>query len=241
MWDVLREDGSGNQVRVARHQTRVSALAQVLTFESGVPQTRMYWVDGPPGPQLATNRDLYLHLLRIGKDARAAAWSLSALLRSLWKVGSALRDTARLEPDQVAALFSAAAGSPPPAFDPAWSGKDLSLSGDPATQADWEKVLLSQIADLEDFVVHPAAPVHGVSPAPRPYGSGPRAVPARWRNFDPAAYLECAVAGAFGGWDVADGSRVPRDGGPSASPVRQLGLVSWFELSRLLACGQLFE
>ncbi|MDX6740486.1 hypothetical protein [Actinocorallia sp. A-T 12471] len=240
MWDVLRQDDNGNQVRVARHQSRVSALAQVLTFESGVPHKQMYWVDGPEEPQLATNRDMYLHLLRIGRDARAASWSLSALLRSLWKVGSALRHEHGLEADQVGALFTAAAGSPPPPFDPAWSAKDLTFDGDPFIQADWEKVLLSQIADLEDFVTSPAQYVDGVAPAPRPPGSGPRATPARWRNFDPAAYLECAVAGTFGGWDVADGSRVPRDGGPSASPVRELGEIPWLELSRLLVCGQIF-
>jgi hypothetical protein len=28
-----------------------------------------------------------------------------------------------------------------------------------------------------------------------------RATDSRWYNFDPATYLECGLAGTFGGWD----------------------------------------
>ncbi|WP_245623168.1 hypothetical protein [Spirillospora albida] len=197
-------------------------------------------------PSVRTNRDLYLHFLRLGREVRAASWSLSAFLRALWKAAAPLGDRADLRPDDVAALFAAAAGTAPPPYDPAWSGKDLSLSGAPEGFADWERVVLSQLADLEDFLAHPPGPDarFGVD-APRPPGSGPRATPARWYNFDPATYLECAAAGGLGGWDAADGARVPLPAAPGSppvrSPVRELTTMTWGDLARLAVCGQMYE
>ncbi|GAB3688450.1 hypothetical protein GCM10027589_56400 [Actinocorallia lasiicapitis] len=239
VWDVMRQDDNGNQVRVASHRTRVSALAHVLVFESGVQHKQTYWVDGSDAPQLTTNRDLYLAGLKVGRDARAASWSLSAFLRSLWKVSAGLRSRTELTLDDLGALLSAAGSTPPPSYDSAWTAKDLSLEGAPQSYADWEHVLLAQIADLEDFIT--AAPAadraEGIA-APRPEGTGERATPALWRNFDPAAYVECAIAGALGGWDAADGARRPKDGAPGKSPVREITEVSWTDASRLLVCGQ---
>ncbi|MFC6936564.1 hypothetical protein ACFQHO_44080 [Actinomadura yumaensis] len=157
-WDVMRQDDIGNEFHVASHDTRIGALAQVLVLESGAPHKQTYWIDGPPGPVVRTNRDLYLHFLHIGQEARAASWSLSAFLRALWKVSGPLRDRGELDPDDVAAMFSAAATTPPAEFDAGWRAKDLSLPGDePEGYADWERVILSQLADLEDFVAAPRA------------------------------------------------------------------------------------
>ncbi|GAA3206719.1 hypothetical protein [Actinocorallia longicatena] len=238
-WDVMRQDDNGNQVRVASHQTRVSALSHVLVFESGVQHKQTYWVDGPDDPQLTTNRDLYLTVLKIGRDARAASWSLSAFLRSMWKVSSGLRARPHLTLDDVGALFSAAGSTPPPSYDEAWTTKDLDLTGAPRSYADWERVLLSQIADLEDFVARPPVRDDGDGvQAPRPEGTGRRATPALWRNFDSAAFVECAIAGAFGGWSASDGARLPKDDGPRQSPVRDIPEIPWLELARMLVCGQ---
>ncbi|TDC53335.1 hypothetical protein E1281_17940, partial [Actinomadura sp. KC345] len=158
-WDVMRQDDLGNTFHVAAHDSRVSALAQILVLESDVPHGPAYRVEGPPGPAVRTNRDLYLVFLHLGQEARAASWSLSAFLRALWKVSAPLAARPRLEPDDVAAMFSAASTTPPAAFDPAWSAKDLSLPGaEPDGYADWERVLLSQIADLEDFLTAPPGP-----------------------------------------------------------------------------------
>ena len=244
-WDVMRQGDSGDQDRVSSHDSRIGALAHVMVMESGVPHKQMYWVAGPPGPAIHTNRDLYLHFLRLGRQAKAASWSLSAFLRGLWKVSVPLRERPALEPDEVAAMFSAAATTSPPPFDPSWTTADFTLAGTaPAGPADWERVVLSQIADLEDFTTFPPGGLarFGVS-APRPPGTGSRATPQRWLNFDPAAYLECAVAGSLGGWHPADGSRVPLPG-PVAlppSPIRELGPLDWAALCRLAACGQLYE
>lgn len=246
-WDVMRQDDIGNEFHVAAHDTRIGALAQVLVLESGAPDGQRYRVDGPPGPVVRTNRDLYLHFLHIGQEARAASWSLSAFLRALWKVSGPLRDRGELDPDDVAAMFSAAATTPPAEFDAGWRAKDLSLPGDePEGYADWERVVLSQLADLEDFVAAPPGPQarFGVE-APRPPGTGRRATPALWYNFDPATYLECAVAGSLGGWDAADGARVPLPPAPGEPPsrsyVRTVTTMSWADLARIAVCGQMYE
>nr|BFE38283.1 hypothetical protein GCM10010200_105340 [Actinomadura rugatobispora] len=246
-WDVMRQDDNGNQVHMASHDSRISALAQVLAMESGVPHKQTYWVAGPSSPTVRTNRELYLHFLQLGQEARAASWSLSAFLRALWKVSGPLSRRERLQSDDVAAMFSAAAAVPPADYRPAWSTRDLSLPGDePAGYADWERVILSQLADLEDFLAHPPGPQarFGVD-APRPPGTGRRATPRRWYNFDPATYLECAVAGSLGGWDAGDGARVPlpaADGAPPArSYVREITTMTWGDLARIAVCGQMYE
>ncbi|WP_019633436.1 hypothetical protein [Actinomadura atramentaria] len=242
-WDVMRQDDLGNEFHVSSHDSRVAALAQVMVMESGVPHRQSYWVQGPFLPSVRTNRDLYLHVLRVGRDTRAGAWSLSAFLRALWKVSLPLRDRAELEADDVGALFSAAAAVSPAPYDAGWGTADLRLSGPaPVGHRDWERVLLAQIADLEDFVAAPPGPrARFGADAPRPPGSGARPTPRRWCNFDPATYLECAVAGGVGGWDVSDGARVPAGGGPTRSSVRPLTTVTWADLARLMVCGQTYE
>ncbi|QXJ26186.1 hypothetical protein AGRA3207_007804 [Actinomadura graeca] len=246
-WDVMRQDGAGTTSRVTAHDSRVSALAHVLVLEGDAPHGRPYWVEGPAGPAVRTNRDLYLHFLHLGQEARAASWSLSAFLRALWKVSAPLSGRAELEPDDVAAMFTAASATPPAAFDPAWRAKDLSLpGGGPEGYADWERVVLSQLADLEDFLAAPPGPqARFGADAPRPDGAGRRATPPRWLNFDPATYLECAVAGSLGGWDAADGARVPLPAGPGETParsyVRAITTMTWGDLARIAVCGQMYE
>jgi hypothetical protein len=67
----------------------------------------------------------------------------------------------------------------------------------------------------------------------------------RWLNFEPAIYLECAAAGHLGGWDVADGTRVPlpaRDGRTlTRSPLRQITAIGWADLVHMAVCGQTYE
>ncbi|OLT22907.1 hypothetical protein BJF79_46125 [Actinomadura sp. CNU-125] len=216
----MRQDDGGNRVRMAAHDSRVSALAHVLAMESGVRHKQTYWVDGPAGPAVRTNRDLYLVFLHLGQDARAASWSLSAFLRALWKVSVPLRDREFLEPDDVAAMFAAAATVAPAPFDPAWSGKDLALPGpEPGGYADWERVVLSQLADLEDFLAAPPGPRarFGVD-APRPPGSGrPRRRPSGGTTSTPPPTSSARSPGA----SAAGTPRTARRSRCRPGPVRR--------------------
>jgi hypothetical protein len=244
VWDVMRQGDNGDEVRMSAHDSRVEALARVLVMESGVAHKQTYWVCGPPGPALRTDRDLYLHFLRLSHEARSGSWTLSGYLRGLWKVSAPLRLRAELELDDVAAMFSAAAATAPPPFDPAWTVADLALPGPaPAGYAHWERVVLSQLADLEDFVRHPPGSYDRFGRnAPRPVGGGTRATPARWLNFDPAAYLERAVAGSHRG--SAGAQRTPPTADETTAPppgVPAVPTLTWADLTRIAVCGQTYE
>jgi hypothetical protein len=238
-WDVMRQGDNGDQALVSTYDSRVGALTRVLVMQSGVAHKQSYWVEGPAEPVLTTNRDLYLHLLRLGRRARGDSWSLSAFLRGLRHVGESVQDRGELTLDDVAAMFDAALTVAPPAYDPSWSSADLALpGGTPVDHADWDRVIRSQLADLEDLA---ARPTGGRGKVEVSRSGGPRATPRRWCNTEVAAYLECAVAGSLGGWDAADGARVALPGGPPASPVRAVTPLSWEGMARLAVCGQLYE
>jgi hypothetical protein len=144
-------------------------------------------------------------------------------------------------------MFTAAAATPPPPYDPRWSTYDLSLPGgrEPEGHPDWERVILSQLADLEDFAANPRARTRSGVDAPRPAGGRRRATPARWLNFDPASYLECAVVGSLGDRNARDGARVPSRAGRATlvtrCEVRPITTMSWSDLARIAVYGQMYE
>lgn len=248
VWEVWRQDDGGNRYRMGVHHDRVEALARVLALEAGPVHKQMYWVDGPPGPACGTNRDLYTRLVGAGGDMNIAGRTLEEFLRAWWLVSRPVAARARLELDMVAAMVTAAATIQPPPLRPAWRTTSYGLAHDPVTYADWEQVVLSQIADLADFAdagpLDPQA-YFGIDAA-RPPGSV-RATSSRWYNFDPQGYLECGMAGSLGGWDEADGLRIPLPGpviaaAPEPKPgERPLNTLSWADLADLSICGQIYE
>ncbi|MEM8534122.1 MAG: hypothetical protein AAGF95_24965, partial [Chloroflexota bacterium] len=80
----------------------------------------------------------------------------------------------------------------------------------------------------------------------------------RWYNFDSVGYLECAMAGTFGGWEPGDTSGrefVPgtvavladdgsiQDANSEDIPRdhHEISTVSWEELKDFIICGQIYE
>jgi len=251
-WQVWRQDDNGNQYMVESFPDRIGALSRVLVFEAGHPHKQLYWVSGPPGPALGTNRELYLELVRLGDLMRGSGRGLSEFLRAWWWVSRPLAGKAKLDPDSVAAMVCAAATTEPPPLDPAWRTAVYAHPDEPVSHSGWERIVLSQIADLADFAADfaDAGPLDehayfGVD-APRPPGCQ-RATPGRWYNFDPKTYLECAMAGTLGGWDDDDGIRTPLPGphlplkGGSEPGEQTLAEVSWADLADLAICGQIYE
>ncbi|MGI8331268.1 hypothetical protein ACRYCC_14985 [Actinomadura scrupuli] len=251
VWDVMRQGDNGDEVRMSGHDSRVDALARVLVMESGVVHKQTYWVSGPPGPALRDEHDLRLYLQRLGHEARSGSWTLSGYLRGLWKVSAPLRHRAELPLDEVAAMFGAAAVTTPPPPDPGWSAAGLALPGHvPAGYPGWERVIKSQVADLEDFAGHPPGE-HGRSgtDAPRPAGGGTRATPARWLSLDAADYLERAAAGSRR--DPGDDRTPPPQvtiARPAVPPVTGAPVtratamrLTWDDLARMAVCGQTGE
>jgi hypothetical protein len=79
-----------------------------------------------------------------------------------------------------------------------------------------------------------------------------------WYNFDPRGYLECAMAGSFGGWEPDDDTGRQYVSGPVAvlaedgsiqsaspedlhDPVYQIHVVTWEQFKDFMICGQIYE
>jgi len=241
-WAVWRTDDNGARFEVSTHRDRVLALAQVMLFESGHPHKQLYEVVGDRQPVVVTNRDLYLRLVALGEELAGRA--LLDYLCGLWAVSRPLADRDHLDGDLLAAMLLAAAKVRPVRPEPAWRVADLSVDGDYAGFGDFTKVVCTQIVDLLAFEETPPGPyaAFGVDAPPRLDGG--RATVEHWCNFDPATYLECAVAGAFGGWDPADGRRVSvteAATGHAGDVVRPLGPISWGDIGAFLEYGQSYE
>ncbi|GAA0966203.1 hypothetical protein GCM10009555_007460 [Acrocarpospora macrocephala] len=247
VWEIWQGEDRGRD-RISVHHDRVEALAGMLALQARSVDGSLYRVDGPPDPLCRTNRDLYSRLVGVGEDMKAAGRTLDEFLRAWWLVSWPMAGLRGLELDVVAAMVTAAAVIDPPARRPVWRTTSYDLAREPASYADWEQVVLSQIADLADFA--DAGPLDeyaffGVD-VPRPWGVV-RATGVRWYNFDPRTYLECGMAGSIGGWDEADGFRkaVP---GPVISLTsepepgeRPLNTLTWADLAELAICGQEYE
>ncbi|WP_166355615.1 hypothetical protein [Phytoactinopolyspora limicola] len=191
-----------------------------------------------------TNRDLYRDVLSAADDTSR---SLEEYLTALWALGRAHREQASLAPETFAAVLIQAATAPAPPFDDAWRTADLGLSDADDGYDAWEKVIISQVADLRDFAEGAplSYPELGVD-APRAPGSGFRAAGRRWYNHSVPSYLECGLAGAFGGWDPDDGIRKELDGPttqlhPEPDGETDLPPLTWPELTEFLVCGQQYE
>ncbi|GAA4599214.1 hypothetical protein GCM10023194_78740 [Planotetraspora phitsanulokensis] len=239
-WSVWRQDDNGNSVEVARYDDRIAALARALAFDAGHPHKQIYWVTGDP--VLLTNRDLYTRVIGLGEALTAGGRTLSEYLRALYGVSRTRRDRDRLPLDEVAATLTAAATlTPAPVAARDGFAPEETMTG----FARWEAVILSQIADLDDFALQPPGE-HAFFGVDAPRTSTARATPCRWYNFDPASYLECGMAGGLGGWDESDGTRVPVPGPvhPDVPPdpgILSIETVTWDDLAEFALYGQIFE
>ena len=194
---------------------------------------------------IRTNRDLYLALADLVAKTDASDRSLEEYLRALWGLARAYRDRPALTGDELLGLLARAfTGSAPP-FDEGWRAtyeRDF-----PAAFRDflgafgaWEARVLRQIVDLREMdergQLKDDQCYFGID---SPRGS-------RWYNFDPAAFLECAAAGTFGGWEEGDDTGrayVPGLGaivGGQVTPEPLLA-ISWDHFIMFLGNGQWYE
>jgi hypothetical protein len=111
--------------------------------------------------------------------------SLEEYLRTLWQLGSSDRTLAELPAARFAGLLRAAATAPAPAFEDAWRTADFTVTESMAGFEVWERVILSQVADLRDVA----------DGAPRV--AAVRACGSRWHNTTVAPFLACGLAGAL--------------------------------------------
>jgi len=206
----------------------------------------------PARDALHTNRDLYLVIAELCGRAADQPRSLEDYLTALWQLAAAHRARAALTLSELAGLLDAALRADAPAFDPAWSQRHSSAGDRSGGHAGWERVILDQIVDL-----HEMAAAGTLANEHRYFGiDAPRG--RRWYNFDPATYLECAVAGTFGGWQPGDSTDRKLVPGPVAvldesgqltsvdpaeidHPIVDLGPISWEVFADFLVSGQCYE
>lgn len=242
LWQVWQV-GDGADALVSTHEDRIEAMAAVLALNATSAHARISRLSGPPDPACVTNRDLYVRLVDAGRRMNDADRGLAEFLHAWWAVGRTLADHDRFEPDEVAAMITTAATLTPAPLPPGWRTARYPFVEASVIYADWEAIIFSQLADLADLA--DAGPLSDLAyfglDIPRPVGAE-RATGDRWYNFDPRGYLECGLAGTFGGWDEDDGIRanVPGDTEPTSRP-HHLDPISWTDLAELAYCGQICE
>jgi hypothetical protein len=164
-----------------------------------------------------------------------------------------------LTPEQLLEVLGSAFTAPVPPRDPGWRDSDLSEREGPVDAAAVDRLLRSQILDLEDAAAAGALTDEwrylGLE-IPRPEDAR-RATSPYYYNWDPRTYVECGVAGAFDGWEPGDPSgrvlvpgevlvldddgfrSVPAE--EARRPVVDLPLLSWAQVHDFLWCGQNYE
>ena len=206
----------------------------------------------PAHSQLRTNRDLYQFIAGLRARSACRTRSLEDYLKALWQLGAAQEAHKTLPLPAFAALLEAALEAPPPPFDPAWARNHGSADRKAGGHARWQRTILDQIVDL-----HEMAEAGTLADDQRYFGvDAPRG--ARWYNFDPGTYLECATAGSVGGWRAGDDTGralVPgevavldEDGNLTAvdpaeldEPTVAIAAVPWDAFADFLVCGRCYE
>ncbi|MBI5549544.1 MAG: hypothetical protein HY901_37135 [Deltaproteobacteria bacterium] len=204
--------------------------------------------------QLQTNRDLYLFVAELvqAKVNAPIVRDLEQYLSAIWLLGSAHKTAVALPLGYFAAILIGAFGGQVPEGDlPVPRDPARSLAQD-AGYLRWERTVMMQMVDLREMREGGA-----LRDELRYFGvDGPSG--ARWYNFDPCTYLECAVAGTFGGWQPGDqtgrsyvpgkvavldvqgriASAEPRE---IDEPINDIASVSWHRFADFLEAGQSYE
>ena len=146
----------------------------------------------PTMAEIQTNRDLYCFVAELAKRRAGSSVTLQAYLANLGELARRSCERGALSLSEFAHLLQAA-------FESATPGVESSRHPAEGYVA-WEQRIAEQVRDLSEMkeagTLHNEYRCFGVD-APRG---------ARWYNFDPSTYLECAAAGTFGGWQEGDES-----------------------------------
>lgn len=203
-------------------------------------------------PQLHTNRDLYLAINDLSVQHKDCDRSLEVYLLAVLNRAPRFCDRESLTLSEFYDLLACGFTHDPVPFDDVWRDQYDNLPHEDNDYAGWRATVIRQIVDLRELeecgTLENELRYFGVS-APR--GS-------YWFNFDPLTYLECAMAGAFGGWNPGDGTgrqyvpgpvAVPSDDGSIQSvnpedlpnPTCEIPAVTWDNFKRFVICGQIYE
>src|ERR1051326_3867176 len=148
--------------------------------------------------EVRTNRDLYVAIGELVGRHREKCPALEEYLRSLWNLVCGHRTHTSLPVSKFFKLLSEAFLTAPTPFDESWAQHYADDYSHFDGFRGWEARITRQLVDL-----HEMDACGTLSNKLRYFGiNSPRGE--RWFNFDPCTFLECAVAGSFGGWREGD-------------------------------------
>jgi hypothetical protein len=125
---------------------------------------------------------LHRELLAIGESTDRP---LEEYLRTLWRLGRSVQTLTELPAERFVELMRAAATAPAPPFEDPWRTADFTVTATLAGFEVWERVILSQVADLRD---HADGALRDAAV---------RACGLHWHNTTVAPFLACGLAGAL--------------------------------------------
>ena len=197
---------------------------------------------------MRTNRDLYLAISGLNATNQENPRTLEQYLLALYGLTIPFADRSSLALDEFVALLCEAYHASPHPYDDQWREKYIGSQGFQG----WRTQLYKQVTDLKAM-----AKLGHLQDKMRYFGlDAPSG--ARWYNFEPRSYLECATVGEFGGWEDGDEtgrSYVPgevafidsdgklQSANPQElnSPHYEITEISWDRFGEFLYCGQIYE
>lgn len=201
---------------------------------------------------LDTNRALYLAITQLASEHEAYERSLEIFLLAMLCKARAFEEHRSLSPPEVYDLVTAGFTHDPASFEDEWRQAYDELPAEEEGYAGWRAALVRQIVDLREMDEAGA-----LENDMRYFGlTSPRVT--SWYSFDPCGYLECAMAGSFGGWEpgdatgrtfvsglaaalTEDGALVAVDPVTIERRVSSLPEISWEQFKDFLVCGQIYE
>jgi hypothetical protein len=202
--------------------------------------------------ELKSNRDLYLAIDALSKTHSGCARPLEHYLLSLLDSSQRYSERNDITLAEFYDLVSSSYTRDIPAFNPDWRDQYDKLPHERNDYAGFRATLIRQIVDLREMDENGT-----LRNEQRYFGaSAPRH--AYWYNVDPIAYLECAMAGSFGGWESGDETGRQNVPGPVVvfgndgsiqtanpedlhQPTVQMPSVTWEQFQAFIICGQSYE
>jgi hypothetical protein len=197
--------------------------------------------------ELKTNRDLYKQIATLIKREADNPVTLEQYLCTVLVNSAKLRHQEKFSLAEFFEILEAG-------FSPVNNAtiNEESPDGVVSAYVEWQTTICRQIKDLREMgkkgLLKNDQKYFGMS-AP---GGG------YWYNFDPSSFLECAMAGSFGGWEEGDdtgrqfvpgevvayneqGEMITCDPRDLQEPVTDISEITWKEFEDFLWSGQSYE
>lgn len=185
---------------------------------------------------IRTNRDLYLAIKDLPDKFAGTSRTLEQFLLCLLKLAEQYKSREFLTVGEFFELIESSFTQPHPKFVESWRKTYDALPAEDEGYRGWRAGVARQIVDLREL--DESGGMHGEfawAGVTSPRGS-------TWYNFHPFTYLECAMAGSFGGWDPdVDQGRIPLSSHPKPDGVELIPDITWADFAGFLYCGQIYE